>query len=135
MKCIADWIICLWTLPDNSIAFCTFFFSPVVDGAVSWKLQWPFDPGRPGEHVKQPGRGADLPVLLQSRRAAQMVRATAAGREPLAAPAEEGSGQSEARRAGPVEEGLEPRMLRAETGPHRVHEWTGLLETPRPPQD
>lgn len=104
-----------------------FVLSSAVDGAVSGKLQRPFDPGRPGEHVEQPRRGADLPVLLQSSRAAQMGRAAAAGGDPLAAPAEGGSGQSERRRAGPVEEGVEPRVLRPETGPHRVHEWTGLL--------
>lgn len=37
------------------------FFSPslcVVSGAVSGALQWPPDPGRPGEHVEQPARGS-----------------------------------------------------------------------------
>ncbi len=56
-----------------------------------------------------------------------MGRRTNAGRDPLAAPAEGGSGQSEASRTGPVTEGMEPRVLWAETGSDRVHERTGLL--------
>lgn len=56
-----------------------------------------------------------------------MGRRANAGRDPLAAPAEGGSGQSEASRARPVKEGMEPRVLWAETGPDRVYEWTGML--------
>lgn len=101
----------------------------VVYGAVSGTLQWPFDPGWPGEPVEQPTRGAVHPLLLrgQSRRLPQMGWHASAGRDPLAAPAEGGSGQSEAGRAGPVTEGMEQRLLWAETGSDWVHEWTGLL--------
>lgn len=50
-----------------------------------------------------------------------------AGWDPLAAPAEGGSGQSEASWARPVKEGMEPRVLWAETRPDRVYERTGML--------
>lgn len=108
---------------------CLVSFPVLVYGAGSGTLQWPFDSGRPGGPAEQPTRAVHPQLSGQSRGVPPTGRRANAVRHPLVAAAEGGrSGQSEASWTGPVEEGVEPRVLRSETGPNRVYERSGLLE-------